>query len=123
MPKVNGTSTSHAELDNEESEEEDEDSIVQQRIDFVASALRNPGGSKHRASVASEKVGAVSEERRVVIKDFLSAITKTRTCGSCKGSAIPGFPDQDFAVLKCQQSITFIPKRQIQQDFPETIEP
>ena len=71
--------------DSQGSEEDDEDTLKQQRNIFVRDAIKKAGGSKHRDTVSSEKVEAVSEVRRAIIKEFLAAITKPKTCGICKG--------------------------------------
>lgn len=75
---------SDEELESEESEEEDADTLIQRRNDFVKRSIKMTGG-KQRRPVEVEKVEAVSAERRAVIKEFLGAITKSKICGNCKG--------------------------------------
>lgn len=82
--KMAGTGGSDEELGSEESEEEDADTLIQRREDFVRRAIKKAGGRKRRL-LEVEKVEAVSEERREAIKEFLGAITKVKTCGNCNG--------------------------------------
>ena len=72
--------------DQSESEEsEDEDDLTEQRNKYVKEKIKAAGGSSYKISVLVEKVEAISEERRKVVKDFLGVITKIRSCGNCKG--------------------------------------
>ena len=64
---------------------DDEDSLVSRRTEFVKRALRKAGAGRRKANAAVEKIEAVSEERRIVIKSFLSVIVKPLSCGNCKG--------------------------------------
>lgn len=73
------------EEESHDSEEEDGESLKRRRNAFVSNAIKNAGGSKNRATVASEKVEAVSAVRRGIVKEFLAAITTPRTCGNCNG--------------------------------------
>lgn len=79
-----GGGGSDEEPESEGSEEEDADTLIQRRNDFVKRSIKKAGGKKRR-SVEVEKVEALSGERRAVIKEFLGAITKVKTCGNCKG--------------------------------------
>ena len=82
--KVAGVGGSDDDVESEESDEEDADTLIQRRNAFVKRAIKNAGGSKRR-SLEVEKVEAVSEERRSVIKEFLGAIAKGKICGNCEG--------------------------------------
>ncbi|MCJ1461770.1 hypothetical protein MMC07_000369 [Pseudocyphellaria aurata] len=82
--RTNGAA-SDIDMESEDSEEEDEDLLQQRRSEFVNRAIKNAGGSRHKAEVATEKVEAMSEERRAVIKEFLTVAPAVRTCGHCKG--------------------------------------
>ena len=82
--KTAGGGGSDEEPESGESEEEDADSLIKRRNDFVKRSIKNAGGRKRR-SLEVEKVEAVSEERRAVIKEFLGVVTKGRVCGTCKG--------------------------------------
>lgn len=82
--RMNGT-TSDTDMQSEDSEEDDEERLQRRRNEFVKRAIKKAGGSKNKAEVAAEKVEALSEERRAVIKEFLAAAPLVRTCGNCKG--------------------------------------
>lgn len=82
--RINGTA-SDTDIQSEDSGEEDEELIQQRRNEFVKRAIKKAGGSKHKAEVAAEKIEAMSEERRAIIKEFLSAAPNVKTCGNCKG--------------------------------------
>lgn len=77
--------------DNAESEDSDEDdtnTLVNRRNDFVKHAIEANWSSSKYSTVEIEKVEAAAEERRMLIKEFLADITKIKTCGSCNGSVI-----------------------------------
>ena len=73
--------------ESEGSEHEDIETLMQKRLAFVRRVVKEKGGHKARVIAASEKVDAVSEIRRTIIKDFLATISKVKTCGTCKGYA------------------------------------
>lgn len=80
--------------------EDDEHGLQQQRNDFVKDAIKQAGGSRRMAKVAAEKVAAVSDERRAVIKEFLAAAPIVKTCGSCRGwRTIPSITQSGLADL------------------------
>ena len=78
------TTSLNEETESEDSEE-DEDVIRQRRDEFVERAMRRSQESRSNRAAATEKNDFVAEERRTVIREFLSAIRSTRSCGSCKG--------------------------------------
>lgn len=78
-------STMDVDGESEELEQEDEETLKQRRLAFVRRVIKEKGGREARAAVASEKVEAVSDVRRAIIKEFLAVITKVKTCGHCKG--------------------------------------
>lgn len=67
-----------------EDDSEDEMDIKEMRTNFTKRAIRKAGAIKSRAS-PREKVEALSEQRRAVVKEFLSDITKGNACGHCNG--------------------------------------
>ena len=83
--KAHTESTMAVDGESDESEQEDEETLKQRRLAFVRRVIKENGGREARAAVASEKVEAVSEIRRAIVKDFLATITKVKTCGHCKG--------------------------------------
>lgn len=87
-----------AEGDNQDSEEEDVETLKQRRNMFVARAIKKQGGSKSRVAAASEKIEAVAEVRRAIIKEFLAAITKPKTCGICNGVS-PGWRKDRYSKI------------------------
>ena len=66
-------------------ESEDEDDLTEQRNKYVRDKIKAVAGSNHKIGLSAEKIEAISEERRKVVKDFLVVITKNRSCGNCKG--------------------------------------
>ena len=92
--------TENVELDeqNEDSEEEDGETLTRRRDEFVRRAIKAAGNSGQRASLAAEKVEAISEVRRALVKDFLTAITKVTTCGTCKGIS-PGYRKDKYSKI------------------------
>ena len=85
--KLRGQSAADEDMESEESEQDDAELLMQRRLNFVRRVMKEKAGRKIRAAVASDKVEAVSEVRRAIIKEFLASITKVKTCGTCKGYA------------------------------------
>ncbi len=81
--------------DSQDSEEEDVDILKQRRDNFVTRAIKKNGGSRSGVAVASEKIEAVAEVRRAIIKEFLASITKPKACGNCNGVS-PGWRKDKF---------------------------
>ena len=81
---ISGTATEMA-GESAESEDEDKNTLIERRNDFVKRAIKEVGGRKARHSHNSDKVESVAEVRRNIRKEFLATITKTKTCGNCKG--------------------------------------
>lgn len=82
--RINGTA-SDIDMQSEDSEVDDDELLQQRRNEFVKGAIMKAGGIKKTAEVAAEKVEAISEERRAVIKEFLAAAPTARTCANCNG--------------------------------------
>lgn len=82
--RINGA-PSDTDMQSENSEEDEGELLQQRRNEFVKRAIKKAGGSKLKAEVAAEKVEALSEERRAVIKKFLAAAPIVHACGNCKG--------------------------------------
>lgn len=98
--KINGNNESAMELEGEsqDSEEEDEANLKQRRNDFVRRAIQRENVSISRIAVASDKVEAVSEVRRAIIKEFLATITKSKICGRCRGVS-PGWRKDRYSKI------------------------
>lgn len=84
--------------DSPDSEEEDLETLKQRRLDFVVRAIKKNSRSKSRLGTASEKIQAVAEVRRALVKEFLAAITKPKTCGNCKGVS-PGWRKDRYSKI------------------------
>ena len=69
----------------DEDEESDPDVLVERRNEFVKRAIKQAGGKMFMKEIAGDKVEAAAEERRTVIKEFLSVITTGRDCSNCRG--------------------------------------
>ncbi|OCK74654.1 beta and beta-prime subunits of DNA dependent RNA-polymerase [Lepidopterella palustris CBS 459.81] len=67
------------------SEEVDEDHIISQQNSYVKKMIKQAGGSKGRGERTTEKTEAISEARKIVIKDFLLEIGKGKKCRNCQG--------------------------------------
>lgn len=72
-----------------EGSDEDEDSLVGRRNKIVERAIKHAineaGKEKDEASLESQKVEAVAEERRAILKELLASAAKLNQCGRCKG--------------------------------------
>ena len=119
--KLRGDSAADEDAESEESEQEDAETLVQRRLDFVRRAIKEKDGRKVRAAVVSDKVEAVSEIRRAIIKDFLAAITKVKTCGTCKGY-VGSFARIIVLRLTRNQNFAKLAQGPIQQDLPKASE-
>ena len=84
--------------DSPDSEEEDLETLKQRRLDFVARVIKKNSRSKSRRGTASEKIEAVAEVRRALVKEFFAAITKPKTCGNCKGVS-PGWRKDRYSKI------------------------
>ncbi|KAI9877205.1 MAG: hypothetical protein M1830_004531 [Pleopsidium flavum] len=72
-------------IESEESDDDDADVLVQRRNDFVKRAIKRTRDSMSHSTIVSDKIESAAEVRRMIIKEFLAAITKVKTCGSCNG--------------------------------------
>ena len=68
-----------------EDDSEDDIDMKEMRIIFTRRAIKKVGGSHKKSEVCKEKVEALSEHRRAVVKHFLGEITKGGACGQCNG--------------------------------------
>lgn len=91
---MNGTSNEEDGAESE-SEEEEVDNLVSRRETYVKQAINRTGGSR---SLDKEKIEFISEKRRTIIKEFMSGITKVKTCGRCKGIS-PGWRKDRFSKI------------------------
>lgn len=82
----------------QDSEEEGVETLKQRRSEFVTRVIRKRDGRTSRVAAASEKVEAVAEVRRAIIKEFLAAITKPKTCGNCQGVS-PGWRKDRYSKI------------------------
>jgi DNA-directed RNA polymerase I subunit RPA1 len=63
--------------------EEDADLLMQRRTAFVKKVIKRAASSDRQWRY--QKSEAVSQERRLVVKEFLSSISKERRCVNCGG--------------------------------------
>lgn len=68
-----------------EDDSEDEMNLKELRDLFTKRAVRRSGGRMRKYELSKEKVEALAEQRRAVIKQFLLEITKGSACGHCNG--------------------------------------
>lgn len=87
IPKSNSQQMSNGveETENASEEESDANDIVERLEAFVKRAIKKAKSVGNNGSKRLDKVGAIGEERRALVKEFLAAIKKARTCGRCKG--------------------------------------
>lgn len=69
----------------EDSDEDDAENIQDRRNNFVRKVIKLSGKSRKRGEWTVEKSEAVADARRVVVKEFMSAITANRKCANCQG--------------------------------------
>lgn len=65
--------------------ESEGDDISEKLNGFVRHAIKKANRMDGQEISITRKVGAIAEQRRLLIKDFLSTIAKTKACGRCKG--------------------------------------
>lgn len=78
-PMANGTA-----MEEEEEEESDTDDFKEKMKAFTKRVIKADRMKSQRSSVL-EKTEAIADERRNIIKDFLAAVRKPKSCGQCKG--------------------------------------
>ncbi|KAI4147656.1 MAG: hypothetical protein LQ340_005456 [Diploschistes diacapsis] len=87
--------------DSNEDVEERRDDLVRFRNNFVRHAIRKVRKRGANANPFPNKVQGVAEQRRAVIKEFLSAITKapkTQPCSTC-GGVSPAYRKEGFSKI------------------------
>lgn len=90
----NGMATEENEGDSD-SEEEEVENLISRRKAYVKQAIRREDGAE---DLGKEKIECISEVRRAIVKEFISAITKVKTCGRCKGIS-PGWRKDRFSKI------------------------
>lgn len=66
-----------------------EEDISERLNDFVRHAVKRATHRDGQGNRTATKLGAIAEQRRLLIKDFLSTMAKTKVCGRCKGHVNP----------------------------------
>ena len=67
-------------------EEEESESLMERRNQFVTRVVRRAVGKRKTISDVNSKVQTIAEERRLLIKEFFVAINRPGgTCASCQG--------------------------------------
>lgn len=79
---TNGVDAHENSSDESNSEEDD---ISEKLNDFVRRAIKRANHKYGEENNTTSKLGAIAEHRRLLVKDFLSTIAKTKACGRCKG--------------------------------------
>lgn len=82
-PNVKGSKEEGEDVESEDSDADAQD-IIQKREAYVKRALKDAGIRK-KSEWSQKRAEAVVEERRYIIKDFLTDINKARKCGNCGG--------------------------------------
>lgn len=78
----NGVGEQEASSEEEGSEADD---IGERLEEFTKRAIRNARRMDNLGGKTAQKIGAIAEERRSLVKEFLAAIKKAKICGRCKG--------------------------------------
>ncbi|KAL7275542.1 hypothetical protein RUND412_001501 [Rhizina undulata] len=79
-----------------EDDEEDVEDFIKRRNKFVERAIRKGAGKG--SSWSSTKILSVAEERRKVVKDFLSEVHRPKKCNNCLGTS-PAFRVDGFTKI------------------------
>ncbi|KAF1973318.1 DNA-directed RNA polymeras-like protein I subunit [Bimuria novae-zelandiae CBS 107.79] len=66
-------------------DEEDEEGIIAERNRYVEKCRKRAGISKHEAHSRKDKSEAISEARRIVIKEFYEKVSQGKKCRNCQG--------------------------------------
>ena len=66
-------------------DEDQIENIIKRRANFVNSCMLRDRHNPNATGWNSQKIEAVAEERRAVLKEFFSGIPHVRTCPNCKG--------------------------------------
>jgi DNA-directed RNA polymerase I subunit RPA1 len=74
-----------ADREESDSESDDVDGIIAQRNEYVKKVLKRAGISKSTAHSMKAKNEAISEARRLVLKEFFGEIIKSKRCRNCGG--------------------------------------
>ncbi|OJD37194.1 dna-directed rna polymerase i subunit rpa1 [Diplodia corticola] len=82
-PKVKGSKEEGEDVESEDSDAEAQD-IIQKREAYVKRVLKEAGIRKTSDGLQN-RTEAAAEERKYIIKDFLSDINKSRKCANCGG--------------------------------------
>ncbi|KAI4118470.1 MAG: hypothetical protein LQ345_001498 [Seirophora villosa] len=70
-----------------EDEESDANGIVERLEEFVKHTLKKAKREDGRGDGTASKVGAIAQERRALVKEFLAAVKAAKSCGRCKGTS------------------------------------
>lgn len=68
-----------------ESEEENEESLIQRRIAFVKHRLKKAKRENLTDGIGAQKIEVIAQQRRAVVDEFIRVASTTRVCGTCKG--------------------------------------
>ena len=83
---VRGSSTGEVTDEQDRDEEEESESLIEERNRFVKRAIKRAVGKADLALAIGSKVQAAAEERRLLIKEFFAAINRPGgICPSCQG--------------------------------------
>ena len=77
------TQSKSGEEDSDEDEDEERDALMERRNGFVERAIQSAATSRVRGVIASDKVQGVTEQRKVLIREFFGLIVPKTACKSC----------------------------------------
>ncbi|KAF2147473.1 uncharacterized protein K452DRAFT_314616 [Aplosporella prunicola CBS 121167] len=86
VPKSSKTASKEEgeDVDSDAGSDAEKDDVIAKREAFVKRAIKAAGGRK-KSEWSTEKTEAVAEERRYIIKEFLTDINKGKKCQKCGG--------------------------------------
>ncbi|KAL8629613.1 hypothetical protein Q9189_004681 [Teloschistes chrysophthalmus] len=96
--KMNGVNSEDAVSEEDES---DTDDLQERRIEYVKRAIRRAKLETGQDLRRAVKIEAVSEERRILVGEFLAAIRGAKTCARCKGISRSFRRDRYSKIFRC----------------------
>ncbi|KAF2877941.1 DNA-directed RNA polymerase I subunit RPA1 [Massariosphaeria phaeospora] len=82
---LSGATKKKLDIAQDSDSDEDNNDVIGQRNDYVKKCMRQAGITKGTAHTVKTKNETTSEARRLVIKDFLAELNKSKKCRNCGG--------------------------------------
>lgn len=92
-------STTNGSKDEDDSDvDQDTKDIIERRNRFVKKCIKEAGISRRKGDSPVDKIEAVADERRALVKEFLYSITKGKKCANC-GGVSPSYRKDRFVKI------------------------